>query len=77
VSRKAAAAELAIESLVQRNIPTIPTKELLREAVRIALDHGRSACDCLYVALATQTKKQLITADEQLANALAARFLVK
>jgi predicted nucleic acid-binding protein len=33
--------------------------------------------DSLYVALAVQTNAQLITADERLANALAARFPVK
>jgi predicted nucleic acid-binding protein len=33
--------------------------------------------DSLYVALATLTNSQLITADERLANSLAARFPVK
>jgi predicted nucleic acid-binding protein len=70
-------AELAIESLTRRNIPTVPSRELLSEAVSIALDFGRSFYDCFYVALASQTKKELITADEALANALAARFPVK
>ena len=33
--------------------------------------------DCLYVALAVQSKTEWITADERLANALAARLPVK
>jgi predicted nucleic acid-binding protein len=70
-------AELEIEALMRRNIPTVPSGELLSEAVSIALDFGRSVHDCLYVALALRTKKELITADERLANALAALFPVK
>lgn len=70
-------AEEAISSLMRRNLPTIPSAKLLQEAVSIAFDFGRSVYDCLYVALASQSKRQLITADERLANALAARFPVK
>jgi predicted nucleic acid-binding protein len=33
--------------------------------------------DCLYVALALRLKGQLVTADERLANALAAHLPVK
>jgi predicted nucleic acid-binding protein len=40
----------------------------------IAFAYDRSVYDCLYVALAVQSKTDLITADERLANALAARF---
>ncbi|HTW58642.1 MAG TPA: type II toxin-antitoxin system VapC family toxin [Terriglobales bacterium] len=67
-------AEQAILSLIGRNLPTIPSATLLQEAVSIAFDFGCSVYDCLYVALAAQSKKPLITADEQLANALASRF---
>jgi len=70
-------AEQAIVSLMRRNIPTIPSLELLQKAVPIAFDFDRAVYDCLYVALAVESKKQLITADERLANALAARFPVK
>jgi predicted nucleic acid-binding protein len=70
-------AEQAIVSLMRRNIPTIPSLELLQKAVSIAFDFDRAVYDCLYVALAVESKKQLITADERLANALAARFPVK
>lgn len=72
-----AQAELAILVMQQRKIPTIASAEILPAALSIALDFDRSVYDCLYVALAVQSKKELITADERLANALAARFPVK
>jgi predicted nucleic acid-binding protein len=71
------AAELAMQTLMQRDLPTSPSKMLLQQAVVMAFDFGRSVYDCLYVTLAARSKKQLITADERLANALAARFPVK
>lgn len=70
-------AQLELRSLMSRDIPTVSSLHLLQEAVIIAFDFGRSVYDCLYVALAAEAKKQLITADERLANALAARFPVK
>lgn len=70
-------AELALTIMIKKNIPTVSSRELLSDAVPIAIDFGRTVYDCLYVALALHTKTQLITADERLANALAARFPVK
>jgi predicted nucleic acid-binding protein len=70
-------AELAVATLLRRAIPTISSAKLLPEAVGIALNYSRSVYDCLYVALAVQSRKQLITADERLANALAAHLPVK
>jgi len=67
----------ALILLMQRKFPTVPTLKLLDNAFQIAADHGRSVYDSLYVALAVQTTSQLITADERLANSLAARFPVK
>lgn len=72
-----AEAELALVSMLRRRIPTVPSTQLLEDACAIAFDYGRSVYDSLYVALAMQSKKHLITADERLANALAARFPVK
>jgi predicted nucleic acid-binding protein len=63
--------------LMQREFPTVPTLKLLDRAFQIAADYGRTVYDSLYVALAVHTCAQLITADERLANALAARFPVK
>jgi predicted nucleic acid-binding protein len=70
-------AELAILLMLQRKIPTIASTELLVTATSIAFNFGRSVYDSLYVALAAQTKKELITADEKLANAMAAQFPIK
>ena len=70
-------AELALISMISRGIPTVSSKKLLPDAVAIAFDFNLTIYDCLYVALAVQTKKDLITADERLANPLAARFPVK
>ena len=67
----------ALVLLMQREFPTVPTLKLLDRAFQIAADYGRTVYDSLYVALAVQTSAQLITADERLANALAARFPVK
>jgi predicted nucleic acid-binding protein len=70
-------ADQALVLLTQREFPTIPSLKLLDKAFQIAADQGRTVYDCLYVALAVQTNSQLITADERLANSLAARFPVK
>ena len=63
--------------LTQRKFPTVPSLKLLDKAFQIATDRGRNVYDCLYVALAVQADAQLITADERLANSLAAYFPVK
>jgi predicted nucleic acid-binding protein len=60
-----------------RDFATISSHALLPEALRIAFSYDRSLYDCLYVALAIASKTDLITADERLANALAARLPVK
>jgi predicted nucleic acid-binding protein len=67
----------ALALLTQREFATVPSLKLLDTAFQIAAAHGRTVYDCIYVALAVQAKTQLITADERLANALAAHFPVK
>ena len=67
----------ALALLTQRKFPTVPSLKLLDKAFQIAADRGRTVYDCLYVALAVQADAQLITADERLANSLAAHFPVK
>jgi predicted nucleic acid-binding protein len=59
------------------DITTMPSIDLVSEALSLAVTYGRTVYDSLYVVLATQSKSDLITADERLANALAARFPVK
>lgn len=58
-------------------IPSIPSFELLPQALFLAMSHERTVYDSLYVALAVQSKSEMITADERLANALAAKLPVK
>ena len=70
-------ADQALVLLTQREFPTVSSLKLLDKAFRIAADYGRTVYDCLYVALAIQADTQVITADERLANALAARFPVR
>ena len=70
-------AERAASEIGARDFLTVSSLALLPQALAIALAHDRSVYDCLYVALAIQFKTEMITADERLANALAARMPVK
>lgn len=72
-----AAAEAGLDALERRGLPTVPSLGLLDLAFAIANTFDRSVYDSLYVALALDSRGQLITADEKLANALAARLPVK
>jgi predicted nucleic acid-binding protein len=72
-----ASAQEAIAALGQCELPTFSIASLLERAFLIAATFDRSVYDALYVALAVQSGAELITADERLANALAARFPVK
>jgi predicted nucleic acid-binding protein len=75
ISRDNAAA--AISFVRDLDIVTVPSLDLVPEALKLAVSFGRTVYDSLYVALAMHSKSDLITADERLANALAARFPVK
>ena len=70
-------AEEGVADLTDYNFDTVPSLLLMEQALPIALNLGIALYDCLYVALALQAKADLITADERLVNALAARFPVK
>lgn len=59
------------------NIPTISSVDLVPRALRLAVQHRGTVYDSIYVALALHAKANLITADERLANALAAHLPVK
>jgi predicted nucleic acid-binding protein len=75
ISQKSA--EDAISAMEQRNIPTSSGLPLLRDAYLMATAFERTVYDSLYVTLAVMSDAPLITADERLANALAARFPVR
>jgi predicted nucleic acid-binding protein len=67
----------AVEALTERNIPTAPSASLLKDAFAIAEAFDRTVYDGMYVALAVASNAPLVTADERLANALAARLPVR
>jgi predicted nucleic acid-binding protein len=70
-------AERSIADFAARDFVTVSSPILLPEALQIAFVYDRNIYDCMYAALAVQARADLITADERLANALAARFPVK
>jgi predicted nucleic acid-binding protein len=70
-------ASYALEGLVKQNFPTFASPPLLEVAFGIALAYNRTVYDCLYVALAVQSNRPFVTADERLANVLAAHFPVR
>jgi predicted nucleic acid-binding protein len=70
-------ADEALQSLSELQLPTFPSYPLLRDAYRIATRFQCTVYDCIYVALAVAAEQPLVTADERLANALAAHFPVR
>lgn len=71
-----ATAESALADMRNRKVPTVSSLELLDNAFAIAAQFGRTVYDSVYVALAIASKADMVTADERLANALAAYFPV-
>ena len=72
-----AAADTAYEFMLDLGLAVVPSQNLVRDALPIALDQTRTVYESLYIALAVQSKSQLITADERLANAVSAYLPVK
>ena len=70
-------ARTALSDVAERNFPTVSSKDLLAAAFTLATACNRSLYDSLYVALAIATRCEMITADETLANTLAARLPVR
>jgi predicted nucleic acid-binding protein len=59
---------------VQIDIPLAPMMDLVGSALEVALEHGRSVYDALYVALSLGMGWDFVTADERLHNALGSWF---
>jgi predicted nucleic acid-binding protein len=70
-------AQRALEAMLNRDFPTVPSRAFLPEALKIATDFDRTIYDSTYVAMAATTGRELITADERLVNALGSRFPVR
>ena len=70
-------AQSAVQLALERRLPTMATGPLLGDAMQIAISFDRTVYDSLYVALALASKTDFVTADEKLANALAARLPVR
>jgi predicted nucleic acid-binding protein len=75
VSRQTA--ERAVASIQTSGIRTLASQPLLGDAFHIAATYDRTVYDATYVALAHLSGAPLLTADERLANALAARFPIR
>jgi len=71
------AAEAGLASMMEYKLPTVSSLPFLGAALGLALVHDRTLYDCIYLALATQSERQLITADERLANAMAAHAPIR
>jgi predicted nucleic acid-binding protein len=72
-----AAAESSMAEVRERRLPTMSSESLVEPALLIAINFQRSVHDSLYVALALESGAQFVTADERLANAVAAHLPVK
>jgi predicted nucleic acid-binding protein len=70
-------ARRGLEAMLNRDFPTVPSRAVLPEALKIAVDFGRTVYDSTYVALAVATGNELLTADERTVNALGSRFPVR
>jgi predicted nucleic acid-binding protein len=63
-------AERIAADVGQADVTIHPMAPLFGPALRIALEAGRSAYDCTYLALAESLSCQMVTADRRLYNAL-------
>lgn len=70
-------AHAAVSAMQKRAFPTVSTLSLLEDAFAISTAFDRTVYDSLYIALALTAKSEFVTADERLANAVAAHLPVK
>jgi predicted nucleic acid-binding protein len=73
----AAEAETALDDLLALQIPTRESRPLLESTLRISTRYDRAVYDGLYLALAQDLGAEFVTADEKVANAVAAYLPVK
>ena len=70
-------ADQGLQAISDLRIPTFPSHPLLGDAFKIATRFACTVYDCTYVALAVASDCVLVTADERLANTLAAHLPVR
>jgi predicted nucleic acid-binding protein len=70
-------ARTALATMKNQFVTSVSAVGLMQPALDIALRYGRSIYDRVYVALAVASNCELVTADEKLANAVAAHLPVK
>jgi predicted nucleic acid-binding protein len=68
--------DAAVTEILGLGLPTFPASALLRGAVSIAREYGRSVYDSLYLALALEIEAPWITADQRLVRAIRGRLPV-
>jgi predicted nucleic acid-binding protein len=67
----------ALQQMQAQRLAVVHTKDLIEDALSIALANSRTVYDSIYIALAVQNGAEVVTADERLANAVASRLPVK
>lgn len=70
-------AEAHMAALNELCLTTLPSQDLVESAFRIATHYNRTVYDSIYIALAVQANAEMVTADEKLANAVAAYLPAK
>jgi predicted nucleic acid-binding protein len=70
-------ADQALEEMQELPLQTLSSTELVNSAQEIAIRYGRSIYDSVYIAMAKETRSELVTADERLANAIARHLPVR
>jgi predicted nucleic acid-binding protein len=63
-----------VNKIVRIKFTLTSSAALLEDAYQLAVTHGRSVYDSLYVALSLREKCEMVTADEKLINAIGAKF---
>ncbi|HBO45166.1 MAG TPA: PIN domain nuclease [Planctomycetaceae bacterium] len=59
-----------LADVVELPLDVAPSDQLVETALELAIQTGRTVCDCLYVALAIAHDVKMISGDRRLVNAL-------
>ncbi len=65
-------AQQIIDDILGLRLTTTPSAELLTDGHRLAVAHGRTVYDALYLALSLRRRCPFVTADERLVNSVSA-----